>query len=901
MRFHCSAGVIVCLVTMLAMALPAEPADAQATTAGAFNVKLLNNNQPDFSDAASFARSCSYGWKTDQEKAISMWKWTCLNRVQTDVTISEVYERGLRPNYFQSDYYYQSEFDFITYLNSAPTQFCGFICPAFGAAWNLATGQFHAVNNIVMHTTADIWFDGKPHMFDTSLNCYVLNDQGAVASATELRENFKTQGGKWWMSGNNPMRMADSFECPILYDGRSTKEMAGKYEAGYQVRGGGEAINQMTLTIRPYTSYKRYKNPPAPTDENYFLPSRGDGDKQTYEGQGGGKFPNSYWNNGVCATSGEWTIAPDFAKKDWTQCAMSVANTVAKGGVLHPAAAGQDASVVFNITPYNSIAHMQIAAKAIRGENDTLEALISYDAGKSWTVLEPSISGDFSKVYRKEVLAKKAYLLQFRMKAASDTKTVSLQSLKIRVVTQVNRLSFFQLDRGNNRVYVNLGEQLDRVELRPDFRPEHILAAMYQAENLKAGEGPMRANARLQDPDKPGYATYRIDAPGDIRRITLGGVFAGWNPNGPMSLHYSTDMGKTWTPFPDGEIPLSDPRIGEKSPKSPDDTGHAQYAQKLVTDAIEAAGVRTILVKVQWSPKGPQAYANGIWRVWMAADYKPAAFTPFEVTLSWQEFHRDGTKPVRTFQKTITKPEPWTVLDVNVAGYRPPLMQYVTLSAVGCNPDKVAEGYSDGRDVGAGDEPTRWVYAMGKRLSTGRPVTANTMPEEKDKALARMVDERVTQNFFKTGARWQKGQNPEIVIELDGEQEVAGVSVHQNIDAAPAKGATASAYADQIEISVSADKEKWVSAGTISKYDLFNWPGDYLPLNLEAMQFADSFLGGIINYNCPLVFDRPLKAKYVKFAVKNPAANWTPSEMRVWGEMKKTTWAHDNFEHDKMN
>lgn len=139
------------------------------------------------------------------------------------------------------------------------------------------------------------------------------------------------------------------------------------------------------------------------------------------------------------------------------------------------------------------------------------------------------------------------------------------------------------------------------------------------------------------------------------------------------------------------------------------------------------------------------------------------------------------------------------------------------------------------------------------------------------------------------------------MVELDGEQDVAGVSVHQNIDTLWAKGTTASAYAEMIDVSVSTDKATWTPAGTISKYDLFNWPGDYLPLNFEAMQFADSFLGGIVNYNCPLVFDKPLKARYVKFAVKNPEAHWTPSEVRVWGEMRKTAWRHDNFEHDKMD
>ncbi len=99
---------------------------------------------------------------------------------------------------------------------------------------------------------------------------------------------------------------------------------------------------------------------------------------------------------------------------------------------------------------------------------------------------------------------------------------------------------------------------------------------------------------------------------------------------------------------------------------------------------------------------------------------------------------------------------------------------------------------------------------------------------------------------------------------------------------------------------MSSDKVSWTKAGTITKYDLFGWPGDYLPLGFEAMQFAPTFAGGIIKYNFPLAFDKPLRGKHVKFAVSNASDNWAAAELRVWDQMKKTRWAHDNFEHDKM-
>ena len=108
-------------------------------------------------------------------------------------------------------------------------------------------------------------------------------------------------------------------------------------------------------------------------------------------------------------------------------------------------------------------------------------------------------------------------------------------------------------------------------------------------------------------------------------------------------------------------------------------------------------------------------------------------------------------------------------------------------------------------DVGAADEQVKYVYATKNNLGRGRPVSANVVPDTKAESLPRLVDEAVTQNFFVTGARFGKAQNPQIVIALENEQEIQGVSVHQNIDANTTTGETASDYAEAIEVSVRSD------------------------------------------------------------------------------------------------
>src|SRR5512133_3505042 len=82
--------------------------------AGVYNIKILNDNQPDYSDFQSFGSSIfeKQNWTTTHEKAISLWQWITNSRIATDVTMSEF---GLE------------EYDCITYLNSVPNMYCSYI------------------------------------------------------------------------------------------------------------------------------------------------------------------------------------------------------------------------------------------------------------------------------------------------------------------------------------------------------------------------------------------------------------------------------------------------------------------------------------------------------------------------------------------------------------------------------------------------------------------------------------------------------------------------------------------------------------------------------------------------------------------------------------------------------
>ena len=121
----------------------------------------------------------------------------------------------------------------------------------------------------------------------------------------------------------------------------------------------------------------------------------------------------------------------------------------------------------------------------------------------------------------------------------------------------------------------------------------------------------------------------------------------------------------------------------------------------------------------------------------MAADYTPSAFKPLEVAMSWKESHKTARPRSEPSRKTINANAPWTTFDVNVAGYRPPLMNYVTLNCVGFNPDEVKEGYSDGIDAGVADKHAKYVYKTGNNLARKKIVrTANVLPNTGEKSLS---------------------------------------------------------------------------------------------------------------------------------------------------------------------
>src|SRR5512142_1204974 len=68
----------VLLATALAFGVGGGQGDAQV-----YNLHLVTDNQPDYTDMKSFVQSSTGAWKTPEEKAIAVWRWGRRSRRQS--------------------------------------------------------------------------------------------------------------------------------------------------------------------------------------------------------------------------------------------------------------------------------------------------------------------------------------------------------------------------------------------------------------------------------------------------------------------------------------------------------------------------------------------------------------------------------------------------------------------------------------------------------------------------------------------------------------------------------------------------------------------------------------------------------------------------------------------------
>lgn len=248
------------------------PAAAQV-----YNLHLVTDNQPDYTDMKSFVESATGTWRTPEEKAIAVWRWGRRSRRQLSCS-----REGTR--YIQ---------DPILSYNSYGALNCGIISALNNCSW-LELGYRARYIQLGDHTVSEVSWDGGKswHLFDSSMSAFCYNHDGQVASCEEIKQAHgcelsggKVEPGHYYLYHPAPQCAshlgASGWRCasdnPVEFN-RRLSEGASSYTDGFSVdhycqharRG-----HRYVLNIRPFESYTRHW---TPLDGGHLDPARNDPD-----------------------------------------------------------------------------------------------------------------------------------------------------------------------------------------------------------------------------------------------------------------------------------------------------------------------------------------------------------------------------------------------------------------------------------------------------------------------------------------------------------------------------------------------------------------------------------------------------------------------------------------------
>jgi hypothetical protein len=448
--------------------------------AAVYNLHLLTDNVPDYTDIESFVESVTGHLDTPQEKCIAVWRWGRRSRRQTSCSR----EDG------------RLIWDPILHYNSYGTMNCGIISALNMVSW-LKLGYQARYVQLGDHTVSEVSWDGEDpnrekrrlgtrgttwHMFDSSMSFFCYDDKGLVAGCDQIKAPHEgkfsggvSEPGYYYYYNGAPQcishRGKDGWRCcsdnPVAYR-RTLSNGAASYTDGFSVdkytlhaRYGHRYI----LNLLPGQSYTRYWKPLDDTD---YVPAGKDG--RNYYRPLDGKDPDEQHDLHNIRGNGVWLFQPDLRNPDCRKLFYDADNVEMgtksdAGPGLHPRRNGQLAHVVFKVSAANVITSMQIKAEAVRTDpNDILRVLVSRYAGLQWVpVWESNQIGahPVALLLRDEVAGVTEYLVKVEMSTLNRKTDVGLNRLSFTTITQLNRRTLPKLTLGTNQIKLSSDRQAD--------------------------------------------------------------------------------------------------------------------------------------------------------------------------------------------------------------------------------------------------------------------------------------------------------------------------------------------------------------------------------------------------------------------------------------------------------
>jgi hypothetical protein len=833
------------------------------------NIKVVTDGSPDYTDVGSLIHSATSNWPDTKDKCWALWYWNHIARRQTAPMI--LHGRELT--------------DPIRQFNDYGYAMCSTVSGINCGIWG-AMGLDVKFWDISLHTVPEVAYEGRWHMYDSSLSAiYTLCDgvtiagvedigaEGACAASSGKREPghiakyhcLAATGPNGFLTGCDTIRsLEDEYRC-FNPRGLKYRNYLNNWDLGHRY-----ILNLRGNEV--YTRYYHRQDANSPT-------AVAQGDKRTnYRASPAYFVPNE--NKGLDPES----VNPRYhirgnGLRRWTPSLTAAAlqeSTYTIDGVqaIDPAGVGpvqacQTGEIVFKVEGANVITSLNINARVVRSsEADLASIAVSSTNGLEWqevwradqageVPVEVSLVEPVNGAY--EVLVKVSLM---GTAAASDSR---LLSIAFEAVTQLNTKTLPALRLGKNTVCVAAGDPTESIVLWPDLSQPSYKTYVLEENNVAQPEQRSYLASLCADVGgEDAYVVFRLDAPRDITSVTYGGRFYNRGAEAQIDQLHSFDGGKTWN----CSYSLTDTT-------SPWDVIHYEKIENV------PAGTRRVLFKYRWNAANAGRDVCGLYAVRMEAAHKPAseARKPLDVTFAWNERQADYTTIRRSHTQRLESLP--CIYEINVGGADHPEMESLRINLQGEPGDvdaTVRYGYSDGQDIpDARKFQDRWV-TYGKNLAKEKPYTCS-VPSRDNWGAGDPFGKILTDGIvgppytggvaYRYGAMWKKGDLPVVTVDLGKVETCAAFRIQAG--GYPWWDALQGEVQDQVEVQTSIDGHQYDSQGYFDLKLLWKdipvnhiWPD-------EETICAPNYL---------LVPPAPIQARYVVFRI-TPQRFLSVSEVQV--------------------
>ncbi len=832
------------LAVSVALAGYAWPACSEGAV---YNLKIVTDASPDYSDVPSLIESATSRWETPEEKCWALFYWNHMARRQTSPMILH----GMALT------------DPIRQFNDYGYTMCSTISGINCSLWD-ALGLKAKYWDISLHTVPEVEYGGRWHMYDNSMSAlYTLCDGHTIAGVEDIGKpgacaasDWKTEPGhiaryhclmgtsaNGFLTGADTVRALDEEYRCFNPNGLKYRFYFFDWDRGHRY----------ILNLREHESYTRHYRSLGDGPE-FFVPNQG-------------KDPEKANPRYRLRGNGVWRFRPALTASSLGKEGEDYRKiTAVDPAGLAPAQLGEPGEVIFKIQGANVMTALRLRAAFHReSAADVNRIEVSTVNGRYWqTVWENDQTGEVSPDLKliSEVDGAYEVLVKVTLQAAESLSNSVLKEIEFEAATMLNSKTQPRLLLGKNTVYVGAGEPTQSIVYWPDLQGTNYEPYVVEEKNIvSAAKHPGYMGVmHAVKPNEEAFVVFGMDAPRDITRIRYGGRFYNRAPRSRIDLSHSFDGGRTW--IPSYSLTNTNP---------PWDVIHYETVNRV------ARGTRTVLFKYALSSSAAGSDACSLYAVRMEADYRPAdrEFQPFDVTFNWSERQEDYSLVERSHTERIESlPHRYTI---DVGGADHPVVNWMRMSAAG-NRGESKAGYSDGVDVGGRKFVSHW-ETVGRNLALGRPYTVSvpstTQWGSGDPEGRKLTDGVVGPPYaggiaprFALG--WNKGNQPDITVDL-GQPKSCGAFRIQVGAGWPWWDALKGEVKDRVELLTSMDGKNYASRGffdlNLRWKDLpanFMWPDDEV---LAAHNFA-------------LALEKPVQARFVRYKI-TPKRSLTVSEVQV--------------------